>query len=307
MKSITYFIMLACVGLLMSCASVPPKELVDARQAYQHASAGQAVQVVPAELHKAQEALAIAEKSFQDDPKSFRTRDLAYVADRKAKMAEALATTAVGTAATAKANKDYQAAQTEIVKNTKEDLATSERNSAVKTEQLAVEQKAGVDAEARRVQQQTDANAEALRVKASTDAEARRVKDLSDAEARRLNSIIVLEKGKTVVLKGVNFEFNKATLTKESETVLEKAYNAMVANADVQIVITGHTDNVGDQKSNQVLSLKRAQAVKNWLVKKGITSNRMRTVGRGQNEPVSSNETDDGRAENRRIEFYVQK
>lgn len=299
--------MLACVGLLMSCASVPPKELVDARQAYQHASAGQAVQVVPAELHKAQEALAVAEKSFQDDPKSFRTRDLAYVADRKAKMAEALATTAVGTAATAKANQDYQAAQTEIVKNTKEDLATSERNSAVKTEQLAVEQKAGVDAEARRVQQQTDANAEAQRVKESTDAEARRVKDLSDAEARRLNSIIVLEKGKTVVLKGVTFEFNKATLTKESETVLEKAYNAMAANPDVQIVITGHTDNVGDQKSNQVLSLKRAQAVKNWLVKKGIASNRMRTVGRGQNEPVSSNETDDGRAENRRIEFYVQK
>jgi OOP family OmpA-OmpF porin len=80
----------------------------------------------------------------------------------------------------------------------------------------------------------------------------------------------------------------------------------MVANPGVQVVITGHTDNVGSQKFNQVLSLKRAQAVKNWLVKKGIASNRMRTVGRGQNEPMSSNETEEGRAENRRMEFFVQ-
>ena len=81
----------------------------------------------------------------------------------------------------------------------------------------------------------------------------------------------------------------------------------MIANPEVAVVITGHTDNVGSQKYNQVLSLKRAQAVKNWLVEKGIASNRMRTVGRGLNEPVASNETDAGRAENRRIEFYVEK
>ena len=124
MKPITYLIIIiTCAGLLVGCATAPPAELINARQAYQHASAGQAAQLVPAELHKAQVALAIAEKSFQDDPKSFHTRDLAYVADRKAKMAEAFATTAAGNVITAKANKDYQATQTEIVKNTKEDLA----------------------------------------------------------------------------------------------------------------------------------------------------------------------------------------
>jgi len=180
------------------------------------------------------------------------------------------------------------------------------------------------DAEARRVKQQSDADAEAQRVKAATDAEAqrvkdatdaeaRRVKDLADAEARRLadlkskDTVIVLVKGQTVVLRGVNFEFNKATLTKYSENILWKAYNAMNANPDVRVVITGHTDNVGSQKYNQSLSLKRAQAVKNWLVEKGIDSKRMRTVGRGQNEPVASNDTEDGRLENRRIEFYVEK
>src|SRR5512140_3072014 len=100
MKTSTLFVSIvaiACAGLLASCAAtLPPEELVSARQAYQQASAGQAAQLVPAELHKAQEALATAEKAFQDEPKSVRTRDLAYVADRKAKTAEALTTNGAG-------------------------------------------------------------------------------------------------------------------------------------------------------------------------------------------------------------------
>jgi outer membrane protein OmpA-like peptidoglycan-associated protein len=221
---------------------------------------------------------------------------------------------------------------------TSEDVAAAEA--------LRLKQQADADAEARRVKEATDAearrvkeatDAEARRVKEATDAEARNAKGLSDAEARRIkdstnaaaeamrlkeladaealrlaqqksnDTVFVLIKGKTVVLRGVNFEFNKATLTKDSERILWRAYNAMVANPEVAVVITGHTDNVGSQKYNQVLSLKRAQAVKNWLVEQGIASNRMRTVGRGLNEPVASNETDSGRAENRRIEFYVEK
>ncbi|MEX0736923.1 MAG: OmpA family protein [Bacteroidota bacterium] len=180
------------------------------------------------------------------------------------------------------------------------------------------------DAEARRVKQAADAAAEAqrvkgatdaesLRIRAAADAEARRVKDLADAEARRLadlkkagDMIIILEKGKKVVLTGVTFEFNKATLTYASERILTVAYNALVANPDVSVEISGHTDNVGSQQYNQSLSLQRAQSVKNWLVQKGIPSNRMKTVGKGMNEPVASNVTDSGRAENRRIEFYVE-
>ena len=351
MKPIRYLIIIACAGLFFSCASIPPKELVNARQAYQKASSGQAAQLVPAELHKAQVALASAEKSFKNDPKSFRTRDLAYIADRKAKMAEALAITAAENAATARANRDYMATQAEIMKKTKEDLAAEQKKAQLDAEKRAAEAKAeaqrvkeSTDAEARRLKELSDsktAAAEVQRVKEATDAEtirakeladakstaveaqhvkeladaeARRVKELADAEARRLaeqkdrdnNTIIILEKGKKVVLKGINFEFNKATLTNDSETTLTMALNALIANPDVQIEISGHTDNVGSQQYNQALSLKRAQAVKNWLVKKGIASNRMKTVGKGKNEPMTSNETDAGRAENRRIEFYVQ-
>jgi outer membrane protein OmpA-like peptidoglycan-associated protein len=169
-------------------------------------------------------------------------------------------------------------------------------------------------AEARRIQDSTNAAAEALRLKGSNITEAQRIKDstnAANAEALRLaeqksrDTIIVLIKGKTVILKGVNFEFNKATLTKYSETILWRAYNAMVANSNVNVVITGHTDNVGSEKYNQNLSLRRAQSVKNWLVSKGIDSNRMRTVGRGKLEPIADNNTEEGRLENRRIEFYV--
>jgi outer membrane protein OmpA-like peptidoglycan-associated protein len=319
MKSIISFIIIAFAGLLFGCATAPPSELINARQAYQQASAGQAAQLVPADLHKAQEALAIAEKAFQDDPKSFHTKDLAYVADRKAKMAEALAIAAAGNATTAKANKDYETTQTEIVKNTKDDLAASQRSAEIKAGQLADANVAAqnakglADAEALRVKQQADAATEMQRVKDSTTAKAASVKASTDADARLAaeqkvrdnNTIIILEKGKTVVLTGITFEFNKATLKEESETVLTRAYNAMVANPDVRVEISGHTDNVGSQQYNQKLSLERAQAVRNWLVQKGIASNRMKTVGKGENEPVASNDTDAGRAENRRIEFFV--
>jgi outer membrane protein OmpA-like peptidoglycan-associated protein len=168
------------------------------------------------------------------------------------------------------------------------------------------------DAEAARVKAVNDA--EALRVKELSEAEARRLKDLSDAEARRLaelkarekDTVIVLAKGNTISLPGIHFASGKAILSMDSEPILDKAYNALVANPNVKIVITSHTDNVGSEKANIAISLKRAQAVRNWLVKKGIASDRMRTVGRGPAEPVASNETADGRAQNRRIEFYVE-
>ena len=106
--------------VLAGCAtSVPLAELIDARQAYSHASVGPAAQLVPAELEKARMALATAEKSYQDNPRSFRTRDLAYVADRKAKIAEVLAATVAENATLAKANRDFQVTQTEMERNAK--------------------------------------------------------------------------------------------------------------------------------------------------------------------------------------------
>lgn len=92
---------------------------MDARQSYSHVSVGQAAELAPAALQRAREALAIAERSYQNDPKSFRTRDLAYIADRKAKIAEVLAASAAQIAMTAKANEDFKTAETGNSKSTR--------------------------------------------------------------------------------------------------------------------------------------------------------------------------------------------
>lgn len=128
----------------------------------------------------------------------------------------------------------------------------------------------------------------------------------SKDDVAKSTTTIILEKGKKVILRGVNFETNKAVLTGDSRNILEVAYNALTANPDVQVEISGHTDSVGSDQANQALSLRRAQAVRNWLEQRGVAGNRMKTVGKGEKEPVASNDTAEGRAENRRIEFYVQ-
>ncbi|MHB1049719.1 MAG: OmpA family protein [Bacteroidota bacterium] len=201
----------------------------------------------------------------------------------------------------------------EEVDTRKQDLDAAEARRVKElaaAEAVRVKQKA--DAEAVRVKQKADADAALTKQKADSDAAAKLAKEAAAADARLLatlqgrDTLIILEKGKSVVIRGINFEFNKATLVKGSETILWRAYNALKANSAVTVVITGHTDNIGNQESNQKLSLERAQTVRNWLVEKGIASNRMRTFGRGQNEPVSTNDTDEGRAQNRRIEFFVE-
>ena len=116
---------------------------------------------------------------------------------------------------------------------------------------------------------------------------------------------IILERGKTVILEGVNFASGSAALTRSSESTLQRAYNALVTNPDVVVEIAGYTDNVGSATMNENLSARRAQAVKTWLVRKGIPSNRLTTVGKGMRDPIAPNDTPDGRAQNRRIEFHV--
>jgi len=282
MKSMTYLIIIACAGLLVSCAaSVPPPELVNARQAYQRASAGQAAQLVPAELHKAQEALAIAEKSFKDDPKSFKTRDLAYVADRKAKMAEALATTIAENAATAKATKDYQATQTEIVKKTKEELAASERGAALKAERLAAEQKARIDADKR-----------------TADAQAALAKLAAVKEEAR---------GLVITLSGsVLFASSKSALLPAAQNRLNQVADALMETKGRKLIVEGHTDSRGSSSYNQVLSQQRADAVRSYIISRGYPGDLIQARGIGEDRSVADNASAEGRSNNRRVEIIVE-
>lgn len=118
---------------------------------------------------------------------------------------------------------------------------------------------------------------------------------------------MILEKGKTVILEGVNFASGSSTLSYSSEKTLEKAYNALIANPNIVVEIAGYTDNTGKAETNDNLSARRAQSVKSWLVKRGIPANRLTTVGKGMRDPIAPNDTPEGRAQNRRIEFHVMK
>jgi outer membrane protein OmpA-like peptidoglycan-associated protein len=115
-----------------------------------------------------------------------------------------------------------------------------------------------------------------------------------------------LSKGKKIVLHGINFEFNKSTILPDSKPILEKVRASLAANPEVTVTISGHTDNAGSDEYNRTLSQQRAQAVKDWLVANKINANRMKVIGKGETEPTSTNDTEEGRAENRRIEFMVE-
>jgi OOP family OmpA-OmpF porin len=107
------------------------------------------------------------------------------------------------------------------------------------------------------------------------------------------------------VIKGIQFDFGKATIRKESNKILDEAIKVLTQYGDLRIMITGHTDNVGEAAKNIELSEARANSVKTYMVGKGIDTSRIETRGAGPNEPVADNATDKGRQQNRRIEFKL--
>jgi outer membrane protein OmpA-like peptidoglycan-associated protein len=109
--------------------------------------------------------------------------------------------------------------------------------------------------------------------------------------------------GKKIVLEGVTFELGKSRLTPESVATLEMAFVTMKDNPEIVVEISGHTDITGSRALNTRLSKARAEAVKTYLVTRGIEASRISTVGYGPDKPIASNKTKEGRAQNRRIEF----
>ena len=142
MKTMQFLIIATLVAFVAGCAAKAPSELVNARAAYQQASEGPAEKLVPAELHKAHEALVQAEQSFQKEPKSYKTKDLAYVAQRKAELAGTLGAMAADKAKKDRADAEFQKQQTEIVKQGKQDLSDAEKQHADRLAAMAAEQAA---------------------------------------------------------------------------------------------------------------------------------------------------------------------
>ena len=104
------------------------------------------------------------------------------------------------------------------------------------------------------------------------------------------------------ILAGVNFDTAKATIRPESFPRLDAVVEFMAHKKSARVEISGHTDNVGNAKSNKTLSEQRAQACRNYIVSKGIDKKRLDAIGFGDEHPIAPNDTDEGRQKNRRIE-----
>jgi outer membrane protein OmpA-like peptidoglycan-associated protein len=332
MKTKQLLIIITIVAFFAGCATVPPKELVNARSAYQLASEGPAEKLAPAELHKAHEALVQAEQSFLKEPDSYKTKDLAYVAQRKSEMAGALGAMAVDKGSKDKAAADFQKEQTQIVKQGKQDLSDSEKRTAVAQAEIdkreaikASEEKANAELAASK--DKSDAELAAVRAsKEKSDAELQKQQaeavrqgkqDLSDSEKRTAEAMAALaalaavkeeERGLVVTLSGsILFRSAKSNLLSSAQVKLDQVADALLSVRERSIIVEGHTDSQGSESYNQGLSQRRADSVRDYLVHRGYPADRISARGMGKGSPIADNASPEGRANNRRVEIVIER
>ena len=134
------------------------------------------------------------------------------------------------------------------------------------------------------------------------DKQAKEIKEtLPGAEVERVGDGIKVTMNESIV----TFAFDSSDLTSLAKSNLDKLYEVLVNNPDTNINIYGHTDSKGSDSYNQSLSERRANAVKSYLQSKGIAASRLYAKGEGELMPVATNDTDEGRAKNRRVEFAI--
>src|SRR6478736_4983476 len=262
-------------------ATTPSPELVGARQSYDQARTDPNAKLVPDSVLSVKQALDKAESVHEKSPQSDEDRSFTYVAQRRAEQSLALG-------ANAKAKQDQIASTARYGQ-----LQDSLRTSAVA--QLGVERNATNQLGTQLAQSQTglaEANARTARAMESL-AKIAQVKE----EAR----------GMVITLSGqVLFVTGKSELLPSAQDQLSAVAKALQDQGELRpIVVEGYTDSVGSQSNNMKLSRDRAEAVRSFLLSKGLRSDKVTAVGKGTSSPVASNDTADGRANNRRVEIVV--
>lgn len=277
-------------------ASVPPPELVDARAAYRRAESGPAPAATPRDMDTATKQLQAAEDSFEQNGDTPETRDRAYLALRKTEYAETIARTLRSDQATGATVLAMHADEKKTVASTaaalgrvKSDLATQEAKTAAQKLQTDHAQSALQDEKARR-----------------QDAEKRAAQAASDLA--KFASVTQEPRGMVITLSGgVLFASAKSDLLPAAQMKLNDVATALTREDPLsKIVVEGHTDSQGQPAYNQELSQRRAQVVRDYLVTRGIASDRIVAQGFGPTRSVADNKSPEGRANNRRVEIVVQ-
>jgi outer membrane protein OmpA-like peptidoglycan-associated protein len=267
---------------VVGCAATPaPPELLDARSAFTRAQSGPATQFKPDQVHEAKVALDKAEASYVDDPGDQSTKDLAYVARRKAELAEANAANAQAESVKNEAENDAKQSTKGQLAQARGQLASAGAQLAGREQQLETEKKARADAE-------------------------KRAKEAMDRLATSIGAVKQESRGMVITLSGsVLFASNKDALLPAAQQRLGQVADALKTQDDHKIVVEGHTDSQGSAASNQGLSDRRAQAVATFLISRGVSPDQIRSEGLGATRPIADNGSADGRANNRRVEIVV--
>ncbi|NOK21727.1 OmpA family protein [Corallococcus carmarthensis] len=331
-------------ALSVGCAhGPPPSELTAARQAYHEVSTSPVGRERPADVAAARAALQEAENEYVESKGSVKTRSLAYVALRKAEIAEARgeADLAAQQRAQAEASlRQQQEARAQTLTRQQEE----ERARYEQQRQLYEQQRQQYDAqraqEAERLrtadaQQRQQLEAEMQRRQAQQQAEAQRLAELNQqlqqrtqeleqerqarlqAEQRASQALTRLQdenvkvreeaRGTVVTLSGsVLFATNATELLPAARDRLSEVATAL-KEAKNPLLIEGHTDSRGTEGYNEQLSERRAESVRNFLVNQGVPAERIQIRGLGEERPVASNGTAEGRANNRRVEIVVER
>jgi outer membrane protein OmpA-like peptidoglycan-associated protein len=262
-------------------ASLPPQDLVTARADYGRVSHGTAAANDPADLHTADVALVLAEQSFDKNGDTQGTRDLAYVADRRAQIAEARSEAIQSGQQQQQTLGQMHDAERSQLAATSGQLGRANMQLALQGQELATEQQRRQEADKRAAKAAADLAAFA--------------------------SVKQDPRGMVITLSGgVLFVTNKSDLLPGAQVKLNQVAEALATqDTESKIVVDGYTDSQGTAAYNQDLSQRRAQAVRDYLVTRGLAADRITAMGFGLNSPVADNATPEGRANNRRVEIVV--
>ncbi len=263
-------------------AAVPPQDLVNARTAFHRASNGPAQQLDPAGMHSAKDQLDLAEASFAENGDTQGTRDQSYLAVRKTQLAEVVASTMQSNQAKEGIVGAMHADEKTTVARTSAELARKKSQLSTQGVALADERSRREEAEMRAAQAAADL------------AKFAKVKQEPRGMVITLSGSVLFASGKTDLLPAARVKLNEVA----------DALNKQDPHS--KIVVEGHTDSKGTASYNQDLSQRRAEAVRDYLVQRGIDKDRISAQGFGFDRSIADNASAEGRANNRRVEIVVQ-
>lgn len=274
--------------------AVAPKELMDARSAYDRVAKTRAAELAPAELDTAKQALARAEGNFQNEGDEPRTRDLAYIAERKALAAEAQAGVINAEREREATDKDLKQSQLATIEKTQAELE-AERRAKEATSSALVRTKDEVARTKADLEKETKAREEAEKRAAAAMASLAEVAKVKE-EAR----------GVVITLSGsVLFATGKSDLLPIARQKLNEVAKALKDQGYKALLVEGHTDSRGNAQKNEELSFQRAESVRQHLIGQGVPPDKIKATGLGSGRPIADNQSDEGRANNRRVEIVV--